>query len=308
MRSTRWIVYQRERFPLAVHAPLIAAFSLSAVSVAALLRGADVRPSPAAAFVAFTTSLLFFLQLRIADELKDADEDARHRPYRPVPRGLVTLAELRRIGIGAAVVQAALALWLDASLLVLLVPTWLYLLLMTREFFAPSWLRAHPLAYIASHMLIVPLVDLYATACDWWVEGLRVPPAGLSWFLLVSFCNGLVIELGRKIRAPQDEEAGVETYTVLWGTRGAALAWLAALAAASCCALAAAGTLHVVRPIGVALSGLLGTCALTARRFADAPSASSGRSFEALSWVWTVAMYVMLGTVPLALQMGRSWR
>jgi 4-hydroxybenzoate polyprenyltransferase len=264
-----------------------------------------MRPSAAAAFVAFATSLLFFLQLRIADEFKDADEDARHRPYRPVPRGLVTLGELRRVGIAAGIAQAALALWLDVSLLVILVPTWVYLLLMTREFFIPAWLRAHPSAYIASHMLIVPLVDLYATACDWWVTGLRRPPSGLAWFLVVSFCNGLVVELGRKIRAPRDEEPGVETYTALWGTHGAALAWLVALVAAAASALAAARTLDVMTPVGVALSGLLGACAVTARRFADAPAPSSGRAFEALSWVWTVAMYLMLGTVPLAVQAGR---
>ena len=88
----RWVIYQRERFPLAAHAPLVAAFSASAVCFSSLLRGHAVAPSPAALVVAFTTSLLFFLQLRIADEFKDCEDDARFRPYRPVPRGLVTLA------------------------------------------------------------------------------------------------------------------------------------------------------------------------------------------------------------------------
>ena len=39
----------------------------------------------------------------------DAEEDARFRPYRPVPRGLVTLRELGWIGALIAVVQFALA-------------------------------------------------------------------------------------------------------------------------------------------------------------------------------------------------------
>ena len=63
---TRWAVYQRERFPLAAHAPLVAAFSASAVCFSSLLRGGV--PRPAAFVVAFVTSLLFFLQLLIADE------------------------------------------------------------------------------------------------------------------------------------------------------------------------------------------------------------------------------------------------
>ena len=90
---TRWVVYQRERFPLAGHGPLVAAFSASAVCFSSLVRGRVARRRQPL-LVAFVTSLLFFLQLRIADEFKDYEEDARYRPYRPVPRGLVTLREL----------------------------------------------------------------------------------------------------------------------------------------------------------------------------------------------------------------------
>jgi 4-hydroxybenzoate polyprenyltransferase len=299
MRANRWIVYQHERFPLAGHAPLVAAFSESAVSFSALLRDPAGVPGWRPAIVAFATSLLFFLQLRIADEFKDAAEDARYRSYRPVPRGLVTLAELRAIGFGAAIIQAALAIWLSASLLTLLVPVWGYLLLMQREFFAARWLRDRPIAYIATHMTIVPLIDLYATACDWRVAGLHHPPAALSWFLLVSLCNGFVIELGRKIRAPMDEEDGVQTYTSLWGAHGATLAWMAALASAGVCALVAARPVAMTLPLAAALFALLGLCVAAARRFVSAPLPASGKRFEALSWLWTVSMYLTLGLVPL---------
>ena len=84
--ASRWWIYQRERFPVFGHGPLILAFSFSAMSYSALLRGATSL-RPAAALVAFVTAFLFFLQLRIADEFKDAEDDARWRPYRPVPRG-----------------------------------------------------------------------------------------------------------------------------------------------------------------------------------------------------------------------------
>ena len=155
----RWIVYQRERFPLAAHAPLVAAFSASAVCFSSLARGHVAVPQLTSLVVAFATSLLFFLQLRIADEMKDADEDARFRPYRPVPRGLVTLRELLAIGIAAAVIQLALALWLDPALVWLLLLPWAWLLLMSREFFVPRWLRAHPIFYMTSHMVVLPLID-----------------------------------------------------------------------------------------------------------------------------------------------------
>ena len=97
----RWWVYQRERFPLLGHGPLIAAFSFSALSFSTMLRGERQWPSPAAFLVAFATCFLFFLQLRLADEFKDFEEDSRYRPYRPVPRGLVTLRELAWVGVGS---------------------------------------------------------------------------------------------------------------------------------------------------------------------------------------------------------------
>ena len=216
LTGNRWWIYQRERFPIAAHGPLILAFSFSAVSYSALLRGHVGWPIWPSVLVAFVTSLLFFLQLRIADEFKDFEEDSRYRPYRAVPRGLVRLRELGAIGAAGALIQAVLAYWLHAPLLLLLAVTWLYLALMSFEFFVRDWLKARPITYLWTHMLIMPLIDLYATASDWMVQG-QLPPDGLHWFLIVSFCNGVVIEIGRKLRAPAAEEHGVDTYTKLWG-------------------------------------------------------------------------------------------
>ena len=120
----RWWVYQRERFPLFAHGPLVLAFSSSAVCFSHLLRGQNNWPALASVVVAFATCLLFFLGLRIADEFKDIEEDTRYRPYRPVPRGLVTLRELGWVGAAVAVIQLALALWLAPGLSLILLAAW----------------------------------------------------------------------------------------------------------------------------------------------------------------------------------------
>ncbi|CAN5459570.1 hypothetical protein BH23ACI1_BH23ACI1_10370 [soil metagenome] len=302
----RWRVYQRERFPLLAHAPLVAAFSASAVCFSSLVRGHIAVPRLDALMVAFVTSLLFFLQLRIADEFKDFEEDSRFRPYRAVPRGLVTLRELAWVGAAAAAIQLALAVWLEPPIAWLLVLAWVYLALMTREFFAPHWLKAHPVVYMASHMLILPLVDLYATACDWWLAGLRRPPDGLFWFLAVSYLNGIVIEIGRKTRAAVDEERGVDTYSALWGMRGAVLAWLAALVCTAGAAWWAAGRIGVATPMLALLIVLLACCGVVAARFVRNPVTGSGKSIEAISGIWTVLMYIGLGIVPLAWAVWRA--
>lgn len=296
--ANRWWVYQRERFPLLAHAPLVAAFSGCAVCYSTLLRGVDDWPRPLSLLVAFGTALLFFLQLRIADEHKDAAEDRRYRPYRPVPRGLVTLRELALVGGFAAAAQFALALLLDARLVLLLAGTWLYLALMSKEFFVGPWLRRRAVLYLLSHMVIIPLVDLYATACDW-LPAQGWPPEGLNWFLAVSYCDGVVLELGRKIRAPADEEPGVETYSALWGPRGAVGAWLAALLVTAGCALLAARRVDFLLPVATLLGGLLVAAALTAGLFLRRPARRYAKAIEGLSAVWTLLMYLALGAGPL---------
>lgn len=317
---TRWWIYQRERFPLAAHGPLILAFSASAVSYSALLR--QGTPAAASFVVAFLVSLGSFLLLRIADEFKDAEEDARWRPYRPVPRGLVTLGELRRVGIVVAAAQLALVLWqgwsvvetqaeasgaatvarelhaVDLRLAGLLGVTWIYFGLMSKEFFVRDWLKARPVVYLFSHMAIMPLVDWFATGCDWARAG-GTMPAGLFWFLGASFCNGVVIELGRKIRAPAQEEEGVETYSFLWGRPAAVACWLAAMLATLGCALAAAGRIGFAAPVGAVLGAAWLLAAVLGAAFLRTQDGRLARGIEGASGTWTLALYLMLGVVPL---------
>ena len=297
----RWWVYQRERFPLVQHGPPILAFSFSAVTFSWMLRSPQGWPSPSSVVVAFGTCLVFFLQLRIADEFKDNEEDSRHRPYRPVPRGLVSLQELRGVFILGGTLQLGLALWLDARLPGLLLVTWTYLALMSKEFFVGEWLRGRHLTYMVTHMTIMPLIDLYATATDWLVfEG--HPPSGLFWFLLASLFNGMVIEVGRKIRSPQDEETGVPTYSTVWGRRRALGTWWLVMGLALVCACLAARRIGFFLPLGVALGVTLGAAVLIGVRFRRQQTPGAGKWIENWSGVWTLVLYAGLGPVPLVLR------
>jgi len=93
-----WI-YQRERFPLGRTSLLLLVFSAASLSLSAHLAG---RALPGIwTFVAIWLAVvLVFFQLRAADEYKDFDDDARYRPERAVPRGLVSLKLILWLGIG----------------------------------------------------------------------------------------------------------------------------------------------------------------------------------------------------------------
>lgn len=305
----RWITYQRERFPVLGHGALILAFSSGAVCFSALLRardgGAAFAVRPASLAVAFVSCLLFFFQLRVSDEFKDLEEDRAHRPYRPVPRGLVTLGELGTLALVGMAVQLALALWLAPALVVPLALVWGYMALMTKEFWLHDWLARRPVTVLWTHMLVMPLIDLYATACDWMVAGEgHVSRAGLGWFLLASFFNGMVVEVGRKLRAPEDEERGVGTYTALWGRRRAVLAWFGVMAATLLCASLAARAVDAL-PIVLGLLGAIGLAAVGAgTRLAVRPRAGMGKRLELIAGLWTIALYLGLGVIPALVRIG----
>lgn len=305
-----WI-YQNERFPLVKHGLLIAIFSGAAVGYGARLTA--TTPTLASAVVAFLSTLAFFWQMRVADEFKDLADDAQYRPYRPVPRGLVSLRELAIAGMLSAVLQAALALWLGPNLLGLLVVIWAYFGLMCKEFFLRPWLKAHPVAYVLSHMVIVPLIGGYAVATQTLPTAGTLFVPGLLPFLLACFWNGLVIELGRKIRLPAGEEPGVETYSALWGLAGAVRLWLGAVALTALFTLGAAWSIEalaLVVPLLAALIGWVGFKAwpwLGQGSTAETPCPPGsgerdlGRSQDILETptaLWTLGVYLSLGWLP----------
>lgn len=298
--ARRLWIYQAERFPIVKHGLLIAAFSSCGICLSALLRHQPHWPEPKTFIVGFVVLFGLFLHLRIADEFKDAEVDARYRPGRPVPRGLIRLSTLGWVAVVTAAVQVVACLWISPFLVPLLAVVWGYMALMSAEFFAPAWLKARPIVYLLSHMLIMPLVDVWVSACDW-LPATGRPPEGLGWFLALSYCNGVVLEIGRKTYAPADERTGVETYSALWGLRPALIVWLAALLTAIGFALALSrltGALPVMAVAGTAAAGLAGWLLLRSWR---RPDATLTQALEALSGAWVLVCYTGLGAVSLGM-------
>jgi len=294
----RWRTYQRERFPLAAMGTLACVLAGSALAFSALARDAEALPAAWNTVAAAASALLLFAQMRVLDEFKDADEDRAFRPYRPVPRGLVTLGELGWIGAVAAVAQLALALSVDTRLAWLLAGVWAYLGLMAAEFFVPHWLKARPLAYLASHVPVSGGIAFYLTAFDWLPAGAGAHPA-LAWWTACAVGAAALLEIGRKIRAPGDEERGVVTYTAAWGRTTAIAAWLATGAATLLAGWLAASAVGLAGPFA-ALAATLGIlAALSGARYLSRPLRARARQIDTLSGVATLALYAGLGPLGL---------
>ena len=292
-----WI-YQSERFPVARTALLVAVFASSSVNVSAHL-GHRALPSWPSYAVAFLAVLIFFFQLRACDEIKDAEDDARYRPERPIPRGLVQLRLIVGLAVAAVPLSALAVAALDIRLLALLCAVWIWMGLMACEFFAPTWLRARPLAYLVSHMLVMPLMDLFVTGCEWLPAG-AFPPGALALFLVLSFVNGTVLEIGRKIYAPPNERTGVETYSALLGPRAATMIWLCVVALGFIL-LVAVGAVER-SPILVGSIGLAGlaACAACALMFVQCMDDAGQKRLDTVSGLWVLVCYGAAGFAPVA--------
>jgi hypothetical protein len=213
--------FTSERFPLAVHLPMVAVFALGNV---ALWLSPQVPLAAPRLLAAGALALLYFYRLRCFDELKDHEHDRRHHPDRPLARGLVTrrhLGVVIALGLLAELGLAAGLFGLTGLFIHALAQG--YSLLMYREFFLATWLRPRLTTYAVSHtfsaaLLAAALGLLYA----------RVDPrfVGPSTWLMLLFNWALfnLFEFARKTWAPEeDARQDLDSYSRRFGVAGAVL-------------------------------------------------------------------------------------
>lgn len=292
----RFIQYQKERFPFLAHIFLIGAFTFSAISYSRICRGMEGFIDWTYYFpTAFTTITLFFL-LRVVDEFKDAEDDANFRKQLPVPRGLISFKELKWIGIVVVALQIMVNIYFFPKMLILWAFVIIYMSLMGKEFFVSEWLKHKPVWYIVSHMFIVPLIDIYASGADWLLGDVSAPK-GLMFFFAVSYMNGVVIEFGRKIKVPENEEHN--TYSTLYGAKNATYIWIAVLLTTLILSIAAAYYAGYGQTGAFVLIAEFALCVLPALFFLNKQTMKSSKMIELSSAVWTFLMYMTLGAVPM---------
>ena len=89
---------------------------------------------------------------------------------------------------------------------------------MAKEFFIGEWLSKRLFLYAMSHMVVMPMGLVWAVSMA--IPGVELPPEVyvLAGF---SFVSGFTFEISRKIKAPEDERDTIDSYTRIFGTKGA---------------------------------------------------------------------------------------
>ncbi len=168
-----------------------------------------------------------YLLLRVFDEHKDWDTDHINFPERILSRGLVTLTHMKILGLVCTLVLFLGSLWFGPPMFMFTIVLYTYALLMLKEFFVAEWLKNHLLLYGISHNVIVFLSFHWVFTGYAGVSGVGQPWTVLNLSLFAIALNSLIfsLEVARKIRLPEFEREGVDTYSQVIGYDKSA--WLA---------------------------------------------------------------------------------
>lgn len=290
----RLAAYLRERFPLLGHGLLIVSYYSSNQFLAKALSQPDepMRYGLHSLLGAVTLFCVFF-HLRVFDEHKDFADDSRHYPERVLQRGVVTLRDLRLLGGAAIAIEIVLAAARGAAALAALLLTLGFSILMLREFFVRAWLKRHFLLYATTHMLIMPLMAL--TVYSFTTE--RYPWQAPGWFWVYAFVGFFVTfnwEVSRKIRAPEQEIDGVDSYTRIFGTYGAAYLVLAIRVVDTALVALVGYHLGLSPWFYAALVGLFVVCLTGFFQYLRDTNARTAKRMETYAGIYIIAFDVIL--------------
>lgn len=312
--ASRFLAWIHERFPL-VNAVLFLVLYASALFYGRALAGGGAADATGRLAVnlpdvaGFFAVWAFFLMLRVFDEHKDYALDLENHPKRVLQSGLVTLSHLKVVGAVAIAIQLGASMWLDhgvGRVTIAWAIVMAYSALMAKEFFIGEWLGKRLVPYALSHMMVMPLALLWMAQMGARSAAL---PSDAAYLALLAFFSGLAFEIARKTKAPEDERAGVDTYTKALGLRGAPVAIVIVL-------LVGTGVLAVVLRglyqgsvpvyawIAIGVSAVLPVIAVA--RFLGSPSPKGAKGIEGMVSLSMLTGYVVL-IACIVSQRGVAW-
>ncbi|OFZ20540.1 MAG: hypothetical protein A2X94_10945 [Bdellovibrionales bacterium GWB1_55_8] len=218
---SNWLQFIKERFEPVSHLALISLFVAAHWVVAEALLATSIGLP--ALITVFIGALTFFFKLRLYDEIKDYEVDIEFNPTRPLARGLLKIADMKR-GIAVCIVIELVAFGSRGSeSLVAAAVAIGYSLLMYKEFFIGTLIRPLLTTYAVSHTFVSVLLSLTLLIAlgDGGLGLAGTHGKELLLFALNSWCLFNVFEFGRKTFFSEEERARVPSYSKVFGRAGA---------------------------------------------------------------------------------------
>jgi 4-hydroxybenzoate polyprenyltransferase len=227
----RVMVYLKEMYPVAPRLGLAALLFFEIYFLVLLTNRAETGPVRVGGqeAVGAVTIFAFLLSLRVADDFKDHETDKRLFPERALPSGRVQRRDLALLLVVVDVPVVALNLALMNN------PGWfaflaVYGTAMSMWFFAKAKIQPNlPLALV-THNPVQIVMNLYVISFACYKYGVPLATLPNAAIALTLYFPGLIWEIARKVRAPEDE-TDYTTYSKLFGVRKPVLFILGVMAA-----------------------------------------------------------------------------
>lgn len=203
------VAYFRERFPL-INMALFAILFFTVHAVAVQFISTVTHREVWWMILGVVAVISFFYRLRVFDEIKDYELDAKNHPHRVLQSGRVRKKHLIAISIAGTIVEIIWSLVSGFPVLICWGLAVGYSLLMRYEFFIGKFLNRYLLLYAITHMLVMPLIIL------WVYSGFHPQLDFLFPFYILaglSLFSGFSFEIARKIHSPQAERTGIDSYS-----------------------------------------------------------------------------------------------
>lgn len=293
--------YVSERFPVAVTLLLGLALAAAAYATAQqeTLRAGSPLLLDGTALGGCALVFLFLFHLRVFDEHKDYELDAATRPDRPVQRGVITLDQLKLLGVIAVALQIVLAVLPGVEIAAYYAIPLLYSVLMFFEFFAKEWLTTRFVIYALTHTIVMSMLALaLAVRFSMRAEiGISTAVWGLLGLCVTSF---FAVDTLRKTWAPETEREGLDSYSKNYGI--AVAGWIdAGLIVASAILGGWLGWLLGGRYVWLGVVALVTLWGLAEiRGFVRAPAAKREKRLELVAGVHLLVIFIGLAVVAAA--------
>jgi len=170
--------------------------------------------------VGWLTVFFFLLSLRVADEFKDYESDKLLFPERPYPSGRVKKKDLITLLVVISAAAAALNILFLRKNLVFFGILCAYAVFMGVWFFSKYKMQKNLFFALITHNPVQLFLNAYIIAFTCQKYGIEPLRFDNLMILVTLYFPGLVWEISRKIRAPQ-EETQYLTYSKLWGYKKA---------------------------------------------------------------------------------------
>ncbi len=216
-----WAIFIKERFEPISHIIMIIVF----LSVHYLLvkKLGVLNVGAMEVIFLFIATALFYFKLRLYDEVKDFDLDCIINKTRPLPRGLLRHNDMYAGMLFCITLEIVIYIFFGKRSLPLLLIAIFYSLLMYKEFFIPKLIRPHLTTYALTHTIVTTLLSfsIFSYLTDFGVRAYFN-----SDFILFSLSNWMlfnIFEFGRKTFSKTEERENIDTYSSLFGKKGAIL-------------------------------------------------------------------------------------